>query len=110
MSQKNTLDANVAHASLIGQNLRTASGESGGCTALHGLTVHHAWDFGLPASLKGIVSDVELERVVIADVKHHGVHIMRRASMTSKVAAKMLRSAIVGSSAPTRECHKCFSG
>ena len=65
------------------------------CSRVGGLHVRHAWDFGLIAM--GIAADVVIADSSFADVRHAGVHVMRKGAFTEASAhAAMKRVSFVG--------------
>jgi hypothetical protein len=88
---------------LVGLVLDKSEGE---CTSTHDFTAHHCWDFGILAGLNGIPTDVVLERPVVADIKHAGILILRKGSMTAPATATVQGAVLLGASEPS-ECAKC---
>ena len=62
----------MAHASLVGLLLEAGKGD---CTSATDFTAHHCWDFGILAGVKGIPTDVSLDRPLVADCKHAGIQV-----------------------------------
>lgn len=97
---------NKAHACVIGINL---VGSESSCTLLSDFFLHHNWDFGLLAGMQGIQTDVEVERVILSDIKHAGLQIQRKGGFVEHARASLKDALFVGRSS-ANECNKCMSG